>query len=157
MRLVASASAALVAPGKGILDTAESVATASARLTAAGIAATPEHRRAYRELLITTPGLAEGISGVVLCDETLRQHAGPGWTFPVALHALGMMAGVRVDTGRGPLACTRGETVTGPALAAWGGEPTQWEAAQRALAHRVAMNTAALWGQYTPELELDLA
>src|SRR5438067_7206145 len=61
MRLVASASAALVAPGKGILDTAESVATASARLTAAGIVATPEHRRAYRELLITTPGLAEGI------------------------------------------------------------------------------------------------
>ena len=101
-----------MAPGKGILDTAESVATTSARLTAAGIVATPENRRAYRELLITTPGLAEGISGVVLCDETLRQHAAPGRTFPVALHALGMMAGIRVDAGRGPLAGTRGETVT---------------------------------------------
>jgi fructose-bisphosphate aldolase, class I len=336
MRLVASAAAALVAPGKGILDMAESAVTASARLTAAGIAATPDNRRAYRELLITTPGLAEGISGVVLCDETLRQHAALDRTFPVALHALGMMAGIRVDAGRGPLAGTRGETVTegldgllprlrsyaelgaqfarwravlrvapgmpsavavranaqalgryaaachdaglvamvepevqmsgeatlghcetatsmvllevmselhdygvdfegvvlkpnmtlpgsesgehpspgevaeatlgtlngmpatlagvafsangqrperatehlaamqhiphlwpltfsfgraltGPALAAWGGEPSQWEAAQRALAHRVAMNTAALWGDYTPELELDLA
>jgi len=325
-----------VAPGKGILDTAESVATTSARLTAAGIVATPENRRAYRELLITTPGLAEGISGVVLCDETLRQHAAPGRPFPVALHALGMMAGIRVDAGRGPLAGTRGETVTegldgllprlrcyaelgaqfarwraalrvapgmpsavavranaqalgryaaachdaglvavvepevqmsgastlghgetatsmvllevmselhdygvdfegvvlkpnmtlpgsesgedpspgevaeatlgtlngmpatlagvafsagaqrperatehlaamqhiphlwpltfsfgraltGPALAAWGGEPPQWEAAQRALAHRVAMNTAALSGYYSPELELDPA
>ena len=325
-----------MAPGKGILDTAESVATTSARLTAAGIVATPENRRAYRELLITTPGLAEGISGVVLCEETLRQHAAPGRTFPVALHALGMMAGIRVDAGRGPLAGTRGETVTegldgllprlrcyaelgaqfarwravlrvapgmpsavavranaqalgryaaachdaglvavvepevqmsgastlghcetatsmvllevmselhdygvdfegvvlkpnmtlpgsesgehpspgevaeatlgtlngvpaalagvafaagrqrpdhatgnlaamqhiphlwpltfsfgraltGPALAAWGGEPTQWEAAQRALAHRVAMNTAALSGYYSPELELDPA
>jgi len=325
-----------VAPGKGILDTAESVATTSARLTAAGIVATPENRRAYRELLITTPGLGEGISGVVLCDETLRQHAAPGRTFPVALRALGMMAGIRVDAGRGPLAGTRGETVTegldgllprlrcyaelgaqfarwraalrvapgmpsavavranaqalgryaaachdaglvavvepevqmsgastlghgetatsmvllevmselhdygvdfegvvlkpnmtlpgsesgedpspgevaeatlgtlngmpatlagvafsagaqrperatehlaamqhiphlwpltfsfgraltGPALAAWGGEPPQWEAAQRALAHRVAMNTAALSGYYSPELELDPA
>ena len=325
-----------MAPGKGILDTAESVATTSARLTAAGIVATPENRRAYRELLITTPGLGEGISGVVLCDETLRQHAAPGRTFPVALHALGMMAGIRVDAGRGPLAGTRGETVsegldgllprlrcyaelgaqfarwravlrmapgmpsavavranaqalgryaaachdaglvavvepevqmsgmstlghgetatsmvllevmselhdygvdfegvvlkpnmtlpgsesgehpspgevaeatlgtlngmpatlagvafsaggprperatehlaamqhiphlwpltfsfgralTGPALAAWGGEPTQWEAAQRALAHRVAMNSAALSGHYSPELELDPA
>ena len=101
-----------MAPGKGILDTAESVATTSARLTAAGIVATPENRRAYRELLITTPGLGEGISGVVLCDETLRQHAAPGRTFPVALHALGMMAGIRVDAGRGPLAGTRGETVS---------------------------------------------
>ena len=325
-----------MAPGKGILDTAESVATTSARLTAAGIVATPENRRAYRELLITTPGLAEGVSGVVLCEETLRQHAALGRTFPVALHALGMMAGIRVDAGRGPLAGTRGETVTegldgllprlrsyaelgaqfarwraalrvapgmpsavavranaqalgryaaachdaglvavvepevqmsgmstlghgetatsmvllevmselhdygvdfegvvlkpnmtlpgsesgehpspgevaeatlgtlngmpatlagvafsaggqrperatehlaamqhiphlwpltfsfgraltGPALAAWGGEPTQWEAAQRALAHRVAMNTAALSGHYSPELELDPA
>ena len=56
-----------------------------------------------------------------------------------------------------PLTFSFGRALTGPALAAWGGEPTQWEAAQRALAHRVAMNTAALWGQYTPELELDLA
>jgi len=112
MRLVASAAAALVAPGKGILDADEGVATISARLTAAGIPATRENRRACREMLITTPGLAEGISGVTLCDETLRQDATLGRTFPVALYALGMMAGIRVDAGRGPLAGTRGEMVT---------------------------------------------
>ena len=60
MRLVASAAAALVAPGKGILDADEGAATISARLAVAGIPATPENRRAYREMLITTPGLAEG-------------------------------------------------------------------------------------------------
>jgi fructose-bisphosphate aldolase class I len=113
MRLVASAAAALVAPGKGILDAGESAATISARLTAAGVPATRENRRAYREMLITAPGLADGISGVILCDEALRQHAAPDMTFPVALRALGMMAGIRVDAGPGPLAGTRGETVTG--------------------------------------------
>jgi len=112
MRLVASAAAALVAPGQGILAADESVLTMSARLTAAGIPATPENRRAYREMLVTTPGLAGGISGVILCDETLRQHARAGRTFPVALRELGMMAGIRVDAGAKPLAGTRGETVT---------------------------------------------
>jgi len=128
MRLVASAAAALVAPGKGILDADESAATTSARLAAAGIPATPGNRRAYLEMLITTPGLAEGISGVTVSEETLRQHVAAGRTppvvagrsspaaaertFPVALRALGMMAGVRVDAGPGPLAGTRGEMVT---------------------------------------------
>ena len=112
MRLVASAAAALVAPGKGILAADESVATMSARLTAAGVEATPENRRAYREMLVTTPGLADGISGVILCDETFRQHVSAGRTFPVALRELGMMAGIKVDTGARPLAGTRGETVT---------------------------------------------
>ena len=112
MRLAASAAAALVAPGKGILAADESVATMSARLTAAGVGATPENRRAYREMLVTTPGLADGISGVILSDETFRQHVSAGRTFPVALRELGMMAGIKVDTGARPLAGTRGETVT---------------------------------------------
>ncbi len=136
MRFVASAAAALVAPGKGILDADESAATTSARLAVAGIPATPENRRAYREMLITTPGLAEGISGVTVSEETLRQHTAADrtspvtgdttfpvardttfpiaadTTFPVALRALGMMAGIRVDAGPGPLAGTRGETIT---------------------------------------------
>jgi len=112
MRIVASAAAALVAPGKGILAADESVPTMSARLTAAGVPPTEENRRAYREMLVTTPGLADGISGVILCDETLRQHARVGRTFPVALREQGMMAGVRVDAGARPLAGTRGETVT---------------------------------------------
>lgn len=112
MRLVAVAAAALVAPGKGILAADESIGTMSARLAAAGAAATLENRRAYREMLVTTPGLADGISGVILCDETLRQHVSAGRTFPVALRELGMMAGIKVDTGARPLAGTRGETVT---------------------------------------------
>ncbi len=112
MRLVASAAAALVAPGKGILAADESVATMSARLEAAGVAPTQENRRAYREMLVTTPGLADGISGVILCDETFRQHIRAGRTFPVALRELGMMAGIKVDTGTRPLAGTRGETIT---------------------------------------------
>jgi len=329
MRLVASAAAALVAPGQGILAAGEDPAVLSARLAAAGVPATPENRRAFRELLVTTPGLADGISGVILGDEGVRQHA-------AGLRELGMMPGIAVDAGARPLAGARGETVTegldgllprlrscaglgaqfatwravlrlapgrpspvavranaqalgryaaachdaglvavvapevlmgrshtlghcetvtsmvllevmselheygvdfegvvltpnmtlpggesgeypspaevaettlgtlngvpatlagvafaagrqrpeqatanlaamqqiphlwpltfsfgraltDPALAAWGGEPGRWEAGQRALAHRVAMNTAALWGDYTPELELDPA
>jgi fructose-bisphosphate aldolase class I len=105
MKLVASAAAALVAPGKGILAAGEGIAAMSARLTAAGIAATPENRRAFRELLVTTPGLADGISGVILCDEGARQYA-------VALRELGMMPGITVDAGTRLLAGTRGETVT---------------------------------------------
>jgi fructose-bisphosphate aldolase, class I len=112
MRLVASAAAALVAPGKGVLAADEGIATMSARLAAAGIAATPENRRACREMLVSTPGLAGGISGVILCDETLRQHTGRGVAFPVALRELGMMSGIRVDAGPRPLAGTRGETIT---------------------------------------------
>jgi len=329
MRPVASAAAALMAPGKGILAAGEGAAAMSARLAAAGVPATEENRRAYREMLVTTPGLADGISGVILCGEGVRRHAG-------ALRERGMMPGTAVDAGMGPLAGTRGETVTegldgllprlrasaglgaqfavwravlriapgmpspvavranahalgrfaaacqdaglvavvepevlmgrshtlghcetvtsmvllevmselheygvafegvvltpnmtlpgsesgeypssaevaeatlgtlnglpaalagvafaagrqrpeqatahlaavqhvphlwpltfsfgraltGPALAAWGGEPGRWEAGQRALARRVAMNSAALWGDYTPELELDPA
>jgi len=53
-----------------------------------------------------------------------------------------------------PLTFSFGRALTDPALAAWGGDPGRWEAGQRALARRVAMNTAALWGDYTPELEL---
>jgi fructose-bisphosphate aldolase, class I len=112
MRLVASAAAALVAPGKGILAAGEGIAAMSARLAAAGVPATEENRRAYREMLVTTPGLADGISGVILCDETLCQHVARTRTFPVALRELGMMPGIVVDAGTAPLAGTRGETVT---------------------------------------------
>jgi fructose-bisphosphate aldolase class I len=56
-----------------------------------------------------------------------------------------------------PLTFSFGRALTDPALAAWGGGLDRWEAGQRALARRVAMNTAALWGDYTPELELDPA
>ena len=102
MKLVALAAAALVAPGKGILAADESIATMSARLSAAGITPSQQNRRAFREMLITAPGLASGISGVILGDETFRQQLRDGTTFPRALRELGLMPGIRVDSGRMP-------------------------------------------------------
>jgi fructose-bisphosphate aldolase, class I len=109
---VASAAAALVAPGKGILAADESITTMSLRLAAAGVAPTAGNRRAYRELLVTTPGLASGISGIILRDETFRQRLRDGRLFPAAVADLGMTAGIKVDAGARPLAGTRGETIT---------------------------------------------
>lgn len=109
---LAANAAALIAPGKGILAADESISTMSARLTAAGVEATEENRRAYREMLVTTPDLASGIGGVILCDETLRQRVSGGTPFPQALAALGMQAGIKVDTGARPLPGAPGETIT---------------------------------------------
>ena len=103
---------AMVAPGRGILAADESKATMSARLEAAGVAPTEENRRAYRELLVSTPGLAGGISGVILCDETFRQATSDGRPFPVALADAGLLPGIKVDHGAKPLAAAPGETVT---------------------------------------------
>ncbi len=112
MNDLAATAAAMVAPGKGILAADESVPTASARLTRMRVAATGENRRAYREILVTAPGLAAGISGVILCDETLRQRVRGGPTFPEALAGLGMLAGIKVDRGTRPLPGAPGETIT---------------------------------------------
>ena len=102
----------LMARGKGILAADESIATMSSRLANAGVAPTGVNRRAYREMLVTTPGLADGISGVILCDETFRQRVSGGATFPQALAQAGILPGIKVDTGAGPLAGRPGETVT---------------------------------------------
>ena len=112
MRPLALAASALVAPGKGILAADESIAAVSAWLSVAGVVPTQQNRRAFREMLITTPGLAAGISGVILGDETFRQQLRAGTAFPVALRELGLMPGVRVDSGAGPLAGSQGERVT---------------------------------------------
>ena len=112
MNDIAATAAAMVAPGKGILAADESVPTASARLTRARVAPTGENRRAYREMLVTAPGLADGISGVILCDETLRQRVAGGLTFPEALAGLGMLPGIKVDAGAKPLPGAPGETAT---------------------------------------------
>jgi fructose-bisphosphate aldolase class I len=102
----------LMARGKGILAADESIATMSSRLANAGVAPTGESRRAYREMLVATPGLSRGISGVILCDETFRQRVSSGATFPHALADAGMLPGIKVDTGAKPLAGHPGETVT---------------------------------------------
>jgi fructose-bisphosphate aldolase, class I len=69
-------------------------------------------RRAYREMLVTTPYLAEGVSGVILCEETFRQRLGDGQTFPTALVSRGLLPGIKVDLGARPLAGAPGEKVT---------------------------------------------
>jgi fructose-bisphosphate aldolase, class I len=109
---LAAVAGELVAAGKGILAADESSATMTKRLLAVGAESTPELRRRFRELLITTPGTADHISGVILCDETLRQPASDGATFPELLVSRGMITGIKVDTGAKALAGTHGEKIT---------------------------------------------
>ena len=71
-----------------------------------------ESRRAYRDLLFTTPGAEEFISGVIMFDETIRQTAADGTPFPELLAARGIITGIKVDRGAKPLALAPGETVT---------------------------------------------
>ena len=76
---------ALVAPGKGILAADESTGTIGKRFDSIGVASTEETRRRYRQLLFTTPGLGEHISGVILFDETIRQADQDGTPFVTVL------------------------------------------------------------------------
>ncbi|MGH3981775.1 MAG: class I fructose-bisphosphate aldolase [Pseudonocardiaceae bacterium] len=103
---------AMVSRPRGILAADESIGTMSSRLEKAGVEVTEENRRAYRELLVTTPDLHKGISGVILSDETFNQKLDDGNTFPLAMHALDILPGIKVDTGAKPLALTPGEKVT---------------------------------------------
>src|SRR5436309_4892189 len=95
-------AAQIVAPGKGVLAADESIGTMSSRLEKAGVEASAENRRRYRELLSTAPGLADGTSGIIYCDETLRQSFSDGTPFAQAVHALGILPGIKVDTGAKP-------------------------------------------------------
>ena len=103
---------AMVAEGKGLLAMDESNGTCNARFAGAGIAQTLEMRRAWRELLLTTPGLGTCISGVILYDETIRQVAADGTPFPLVARDAGLLVGIKVDTGAKALAAHPGETVT---------------------------------------------
>jgi fructose-bisphosphate aldolase class I len=105
-------AAEMVRSGRGILAADESPATMNARLTGAGVPATEENRRAYREMLVTTPYLFEGVSGVILSEETFRQALADGQAFGEAIAARGLLPGVKVDTGTRPLAGAAGEKVT---------------------------------------------
>ena len=102
----------LVAPGKGILAADESDGTIKKRFDKIGLASTEDSRRAYRDLLFTTPDLSKHISGVILFDETIRQSALDGTPFPDLLAKRGMIPGIKVDIGAKPLALHAGETVT---------------------------------------------
>ena len=103
---------ALVAPGKGILAADESDGTIKKRFDSIGVESTEENRRAYRDLLFTTEGVEEYISGVILFDETIRQSAADGTPFPKLLESKGVIPGIKVDTGAKPLALAPGETIT---------------------------------------------
>src|SRR5438128_2880842 len=103
---------ALVAEGKGILAADESDGTIKKRFDSIGIESTEENRRAYRDLLFTTEGAEEFISGVILFDETIRQSASDGTPFPKLLADRGIIPGIKVDMGAKPLAHAPGETVT---------------------------------------------
>ena len=107
-----STAKALVAEGKGILAADESEGTIKKRFDSIGVESTEENRRAYRELLFTTEGAEEFISGVILFDETIRQSAAHATPFPELLASKGIIPGIKVDTGAKPLALTDGETIT---------------------------------------------
>jgi fructose-bisphosphate aldolase, class I len=103
---------AIVAPGKGILAADESSGTIEKRFRSIEVDSTEEHRRAYRELLFTTEGAGEFISGVILFDETIRQRATDGTPFPEVLDRQGIIPGIKVDKGTKALAGFPGEKIT---------------------------------------------
>ena len=107
-----SIALALVPDGKGILAADETVPTLSRRFETLGIRSDSESRRTYREMLFTTPGVAEFISGVIMHDETMHQKSNGGTTLVEALTNRGIIPGIKVDTGAKDLAGARGETVT---------------------------------------------
>src|SRR6201987_485846 len=102
----------LVAPGKGILAADESSGTIEKRLKSISVPSTEENRRAYREVLFTTKGAGEFISGVILFDETIRQKTRDGRTFVEALEQQGIIPGIKVDKGAKAMANFPGEKIT---------------------------------------------
>ncbi len=109
--LVATAQA-LVGAGRGLLAMDESTSTCNKRFAAAGIPQTEEARCAYREMLVTAPGLSAHVSGAILYDETIRQSDRHGTRFVDRLVAAGVIPGIKVDLGAKDLALHPGEKVT---------------------------------------------
>src|SRR5271170_6264352 len=103
---------ALVAKNRGILAADESSSTIKKRFDVIKIESTEETRRAYREMLFTSAGAQQYISGVIMYDETLRQKTKEGVPFPAYLTQHGMIPGIKVDMGAKPLAGFPGETIT---------------------------------------------
>ncbi len=105
-------ASAMVAPGKGILAADESTGTIKRRLESVHVASTEDHRRFYRGLLFTAPGIEAFISGVIMYDETIRQATKEGTPFPRLLADKGVIPGIKVDTGAHPLPGSPAEKVT---------------------------------------------
>ncbi|WP_045767774.1 class I fructose-bisphosphate aldolase [Xanthomonas albilineans] len=109
---LAETAQAMVAQGKGIIAIDESTSTIAKRFASVGIENVEENRRAYRELLLTTPKLSEHISGAILYDETIRQKTKAGVPFPKYMAEHGLIPGIKVDKGTYPLAGMPGELIT---------------------------------------------
>jgi len=107
-----SVAKAMVGEGKGILAADESTPTIGKRFATINTESTEANRRRYREMLFTTQGIADYIGGVILFDETLRQSTSDGVPFAKYMSDLGMIPGIKVDTGAKPLAGFPGETIT---------------------------------------------
>ncbi|MGW8285879.1 MAG: class I fructose-bisphosphate aldolase [Candidatus Deferrimicrobiaceae bacterium] len=107
-----SVARSLVADGRGILAADESSPTIEKRFRSINLPSSEENRRSYRELLFTTPGVSEFISGVILYDETIRQKAKDGISFPQVLSGQEIIPGIKVDKGAKSLAGFPGEKVT---------------------------------------------
>jgi fructose-bisphosphate aldolase, class I len=103
---------AMVAKGKGILAADESSGTIKRRFDSIKIESNEDTRRAYREMLLTTKGLEEAISGVILFDETIRTAISDGTPFPQVLSRKGIMPGIKVDKGPVDIPGFPGEVVT---------------------------------------------
>jgi fructose-bisphosphate aldolase class I len=112
MSELAKVAKAMVARGRGILAADESTGTIEKRFKSINLESTEESRRAYRDLLFTTKGLGDHISGAILYDETIRQKSADGTPFPEVLARQGVLPGIKVDAGTSDLAFCPGEKVT---------------------------------------------
>jgi fructose-bisphosphate aldolase class I len=111
-RLMTETARAMVAPGKGLLAADESAGTCKKRFDSVKVECTEDNRRAYREMLFTTPGIEQHVSGVILFDETLRQSTKEGANFGRYLESRGIIPGIKVDGGAHDMALHPGEKVT---------------------------------------------
>ena len=111
-KLMSETARGMVAPGKGLLAADESAGTAKKRFDSVGVESSEENRRAYRELLFTTPGVQDFVSGVILFDETLRQKTRDGTPFAEYMRKVGIIPGIKVDGGAQDMALHAGEKVT---------------------------------------------
>ena len=112
MSELANIARAIVAPGKGILAADESSPTIKKRFDSIGVESTEQNRLSYREMLFTTEGAEEFVSGVILFDETLRQKTSSGVAVPELLTGKGILPGIKVDKGAKDLPLCPGEKIT---------------------------------------------
>jgi fructose-bisphosphate aldolase class I len=112
VKLMTETARAMVAPGKGLLAADESAGTCKKRFDSVNVECNEENRRVYREMLFTTPHIAEYVSGVILFDETLRQKTKDGTPMAEYLKKNGILPGIKVDAGAQDMALHPGEKVS---------------------------------------------